>query len=120
MIRVELPGHLRTLAAVSGEVSVEVAAPVTQRAVLDALELKYPMLRGTIRDPFTTQSDGRFCGSLRVRKTFRFKGWMLCCLTPCWMGVRPFWWWEPWLVVERSASSWLVLHLRDTAFEAGL
>jgi molybdopterin synthase sulfur carrier subunit len=52
-IRVELPGHLRTLAGVSGAVAVEVAAPVTQRAVLDALELKYPMLRGTIRDPAT-------------------------------------------------------------------
>lgn len=55
MIRVELPGNLRTLAAVSGEVLVEVAAPLTQRALLDALELKYPMLRGTIRDPLTTQ-----------------------------------------------------------------
>jgi hypothetical protein len=53
MIRVELPGHLRTLAGVSGEVVLEVPAPVTQRAVLDALELKYPMLRGTIRDPQT-------------------------------------------------------------------
>ena len=50
MIRVELPGHLRTLAGVSGEVRLEVAAPVTPRAVLDALEARYPMLRGTIRD----------------------------------------------------------------------
>jgi molybdopterin synthase sulfur carrier subunit len=50
VIRVELPGHLRTLAGVSGEVRLEVAAPVTPRAVLDALEARYPMLRGTIRD----------------------------------------------------------------------
>ena len=50
MIRVEIPYHLRTLASVQGEVQVEVAAPVTQRTVLDALEARYPMLRGTIRD----------------------------------------------------------------------
>ena len=50
MIRVEIPPHLRTLARVDGEVRLEVAAPVTQRAVLDALEAKYPVLRGTIRD----------------------------------------------------------------------
>jgi len=50
MIRVELPYHLRMLASVSGEVRLDVAAPVTQRAVLDALEARYPMLCGTIRD----------------------------------------------------------------------
>ena len=50
MIRVELPGHLRTLAGISGELRLEVAAPATPRAVLDALEARYPMLRGTIRD----------------------------------------------------------------------
>jgi sulfur-carrier protein len=50
VIRVELPGHLRTLARISGEVRLEVAAPVTVRAVLDSLEARYPMLRGTIRD----------------------------------------------------------------------
>ena len=50
MIRVELPAHLRTLAKVTGEVTLEVAAPVTQRSVLDALEAKYPVLRGAIRD----------------------------------------------------------------------
>src|SRR5271166_2216380 len=53
MIRVELPQHLRTLAHISGEVKLEVAAPVTQRSVLDALEARYPMLRGTIRDHVT-------------------------------------------------------------------
>lgn len=53
MIRVLLPAHLRTLARVDGEVSVEVPAPATPRAVLDALEAHYPALRGTIRDHVT-------------------------------------------------------------------
>jgi sulfur-carrier protein len=55
MIRVILPPHLRGLARVHGEVELEVAAPVTQRSVVDALEGKYPMLRGTIRDHVTQQ-----------------------------------------------------------------
>jgi len=55
MIRVVLPPHLRTLAHASGEVVLEVAEPVTQRAALDALEARYPMLRGTIRDHATQQ-----------------------------------------------------------------
>ncbi|BCY06900.1 MoaD/ThiS family protein [Actinoplanes sp. L3-i22] len=50
MIRVELPVHLRTLAGAGKEVRVEVDGPVTQRAVLDAVERDYPMLAGTIRD----------------------------------------------------------------------
>ncbi|MDQ3674721.1 MAG: MoaD/ThiS family protein [Gemmatimonadota bacterium] len=50
MIRVVLPYHLRTLANVDREVTLDVAGPVTQRSVLDALEARYPMLRGTIRD----------------------------------------------------------------------
>ncbi len=49
-VRVALPFHLRNLARVEGDVSLEVAAPVTVRSVLDALEARYPMLRGTIRD----------------------------------------------------------------------
>src|SRR5262245_16977494 len=53
MIRVILPYHLRTLAQVGAEVSLDVAGPVTQRSVLDALEAHYPMLRGTIRDHVT-------------------------------------------------------------------
>jgi len=53
MIRVELPFHLRRLAQVGTEVQLDVAAPITQRAVLDALEARYPMLRGTIRDHMT-------------------------------------------------------------------
>lgn len=50
MIRVELPYHLRNLAHVTGEVQLDVQGPVTQSSVLDALEARYPMLRGTIRD----------------------------------------------------------------------
>ncbi|MDN5942299.1 MAG: MoaD/ThiS family protein [Nitrospira sp.] len=50
MIRVVLPAHLRTLARVDGEVALDVKGEVTQRSVLDALEARYPMLRGTIRD----------------------------------------------------------------------
>jgi hypothetical protein len=53
VIRVVLPYHLRTLARVAEEVRLDVSAPVTQRAVLDALEARYPMLRGTIRDHVT-------------------------------------------------------------------
>lgn len=53
MIRVVLPAHLRTLARVGSELEIEVAAPVTPRAILDALEARYPVLRGTIRDHVT-------------------------------------------------------------------
>ena len=62
MIRVVLPAHLRTLARVGGEVSVEVEGPVTVGAVLDALEATYPVLRGTIRDH----------GTLKRRPFLRF------------------------------------------------
>ena len=54
-IRIILPQHLRTLARVGSELQIEVGAPATQRSVLDALELRYPMLRGTIRDQGTQQ-----------------------------------------------------------------
>src|SRR5258706_7437902 len=53
MIRVTLPPHLRKLAHIEGEIQVEVAGPVTQRTVLDAVEARYPMLQGTIRDHVT-------------------------------------------------------------------
>ena len=55
MIRVVLPAHLRTLARVEGELKLEVEGPVTQRSILDAVEARYPMLRGTIRDQATRQ-----------------------------------------------------------------
>ena len=54
-IRVEIPPHLRTLAKISGEVTLEVEGPVTQRSALDALEAQYPMLCGTIRDHVSKQ-----------------------------------------------------------------
>ena len=62
MVRVELPPHLRVLAKVGAEVHLDVAAPVTLRTVLDALEAAYPMLRGTIRDR----------GTLKRRDFMRF------------------------------------------------
>jgi hypothetical protein len=55
VIRVIIPQHLRTLAHVGGEVALELDGPVTLRSVLDALEARYPMLRGTIRDQATQQ-----------------------------------------------------------------
>ncbi len=55
MIRVQLPHHLRTLARVAGEVELEVPEPVTVRTVLDTLETRFPVLRGTIRDHATRQ-----------------------------------------------------------------
>lgn len=55
MIRVVIPAHLRTLARVEGEVQLEIEGPVTTRSVLDALEARYPMLQGTIRDHVTQQ-----------------------------------------------------------------
>ena len=53
MIRVAMPAHLRTLAGVSGDVELEIKGAVTRRAILDALETRYPMLRGTIREHVT-------------------------------------------------------------------
>jgi molybdopterin synthase sulfur carrier subunit len=55
MIRVVLPPHLRTLAGVRGDVQLAIEGEVTQRSVLDGLEYRYPMLRGTIRDQITQQ-----------------------------------------------------------------
>jgi molybdopterin converting factor small subunit len=54
VIRVQLPAHLRVIAKVNGEVKLDVADPVTQRTVIDALEERYPTLRGTIRDHVTS------------------------------------------------------------------
>jgi hypothetical protein len=55
MIRIVLPAHLRTLARVAGEVTLDVAGQATQRSVLDALEARYPVLQGTIRDQVTRE-----------------------------------------------------------------
>ena len=59
MVRVELPQHLRTLARVGTEISIDVRSPVTQRSIIDAIEASYPMLRGTIRD-YATDRRRRF------------------------------------------------------------
>lgn len=55
MIQVILPAHLRNLARIDGEVTLDLAGPVTMRAILDAIEARYPMLEGTIRDHVTQQ-----------------------------------------------------------------
>src|SRR5438552_5527249 len=55
LIRVILPAHLRTLANVGREIQLDVAAPITPRSILDAIESRYPMLKGTIRDHVTQQ-----------------------------------------------------------------
>jgi len=55
MIRLELPSHLRTLAHIDSEVQLEIQGPATQRSVLDALEARYPALKGTIRDHVTKE-----------------------------------------------------------------
>jgi sulfur-carrier protein len=55
MIRLILPAHLRSLARLEGEVRLDIDCPATQRAILDALETRYPMLRGTLRDQLTGQ-----------------------------------------------------------------
>ena len=62
MIRVQIPFHLRTLAGITGEIQLDVEPPITQRSVLDALEARYPMLKGTIRDH----------GTLKRRPFLRF------------------------------------------------
>lgn len=55
LVRVDLPQHLRTLAGVHGDVTLEIAGPVSMRSALDALEARYPMLKGTIRDQQTLE-----------------------------------------------------------------
>jgi hypothetical protein len=53
MVRVQIPFHLRTLAGITGEIQLDVEPPITQRSVLDALEKKHPVLKGTVRDHVT-------------------------------------------------------------------
>lgn len=69
MIRVTIPYHLRNLAGVTGDVELDVPAPVTIRSVLDALELRYPMLRGAIRD-YTTQQRRPFLRFFACQQDF--------------------------------------------------
>ncbi len=72
MIRVVLPHHLRNLAQVGAEVELEVEGPITQRSVLDALEARYPMLRGTIRD-HTTQERRAFLRFFALKEDLSFE-----------------------------------------------
>ena len=69
MIRVVLPFHLQKLAKVEGEVQLDLAGPVTQRAILDALEARYPVLRGTIRD-HVSKNAVPSCASSPANRTF--------------------------------------------------
>ena len=95
MIRVVLPAHLRTLARVDGEVQLDVDGPVTQRSVLDALEARYPMLRGTIRDHVTPESPA-VLEVLRLRaRTSRTSRRMPRCPTRSRRGPSPSWSWGP-------------------------
>jgi hypothetical protein len=82
MVRVELPFHLRKLADVDREVTIDVPGVVTQRAIIDAIEARYPMLRGTIRDYSTDRRRPFLRGSLRVKKIDRLKVRMTRCRTP--------------------------------------
>ena len=72
MIRVALPHHLRNLAQVGAEVELDVDGTITQRAVLDALEARYPMLRGTIRD-HTTQERRPFLRFFALKEDLSFE-----------------------------------------------
>lgn len=79
-IRVALPFHLRNLARVEGDVALDVSPPVTIRSVLDALEARYPMLRGTIRE-YETGQRRAFLRFLRAKRTGRSNRLINRCLT---------------------------------------
>jgi hypothetical protein len=89
MIRVVLPAHLRTLARVSGEVSVDVDGTPTQRAVLDALEQRFPMLRGTMRDQIT-QKRRPFIRFFACRKDLSHEAPDAALPEPVVTGAEPF------------------------------
>ena len=71
MIRVVIPYHLKMLAKVSGEIELDVPRPSRLKAALDALEARFPMLCGTIRDQVRRANAGHSCGSLPASRTFR-------------------------------------------------
>jgi molybdopterin synthase sulfur carrier subunit len=89
MIRVELPAHLRTLAHVGGEVSIEVDGPVTLRSVLDALEAAYPVLRGTIRDHGTLKRRA-FLRFFACEQDLSHQPWDEALPPPVVSGAEPF------------------------------
>ena len=90
MIRVILPYHLRALAQTDGEVKLAVEGEATQRSVLDALEARYPMLRGTIRD-HVTQLRRASCASTLAKKTFPTNRRTLPLPEKVKSGAEPFW-----------------------------
>jgi hypothetical protein len=89
MIRVVLPFHLRTLARVEGEVQLDVANPVTVRSVLDALEARFPVLRGTIRD-HTTQKRRPFVRFFACKDDFSLEPPETRLPDPVVNGSEPF------------------------------
>jgi hypothetical protein len=89
MVRVELPFHLRKLAHVESEVTVEVAGPVTQRAIIDALEARYPMLRGTIRD-YSTDRRRPFLRFFACEEDRSFEGPDVALPDAVASGAEPF------------------------------
>ena len=95
MIRVVLPAHLRTLAHVDGEVKLDVEGPVTQRSVLDALEARYPMLRGTIRD-HVTQQRRPFVRFFACEQDLSHEPPDAPLPDAVAAGAEPFWSWGPW------------------------
>jgi molybdopterin synthase sulfur carrier subunit len=89
MIRVVLPYHLQTLAGVGDEVTLDVAEPITRRAVLDALETQYPMLRGTIRD-HTTHERRPFVRFFACRRDYSLEPPDAALPEEVASGVEPF------------------------------
>lgn len=85
-----LPTHLRTLAGVAGDVELEVDGPATQRAVLDALEARYPTLRGTIRDPRTLERRA-FLRFFACERDLSHDSPDAALPEPVASGVEPFW-----------------------------
>ena len=89
MIRVVIPPHLRALAHIEGEVKLEIKGQATQRSVLDALEAKYPMLRGTIRD-YITQKRRDFLRFYACQEDFSNESPDAPLPTPVQTGKEPF------------------------------
>ena len=102
MIRVVLPSHLRTLAQVGSEISVPVSGAVTQRAVLDAIEAAYPMLRGTMRDHVTQQRRAFVRFFADEQDLSHEPRRMRCCRRVWRKGGSRCWWWGRWLGAEAT------------------
>ena len=105
MIRVVLPVHLRTLAKVDDEVKLEVAEPVTQRTILDALEAAYPVLRGTVRDKTTQRRRPLLYASSVAAKIFRTRHPMHRCPRPSQTAPNPSLSSGRWLAADWTCGS---------------